>query len=226
MARKLKTPRRKSVTKPVRRYDTSGRTIGSGATTRRTTRTPKPPKPTGVTSLKPKRGVGRPSQGKTELVTAKSGNVYRRPVRAATTSQTSKKIAPRNIYTKGKSAAILGTGTQKVGASRGAGHSDKRTAAQKSGFGYRRSAYSKLPSYKKATTLSGGITTGGPVKQSTKAEIKTMQKQMDADRNMNRAHAERGAFDERFRALKRKLAGIQGNPGIRAFLGGGGGSKR
>ena len=224
MARKLKTPRRKSVTKPVRRYDTSGRTIGSGATTRRTTRTPKP---TGVTSLKPKRGVGRPSQGKTELVTAKSGNVYRRPVRAATTSQTSKKVAPRNIYTKGKSAAIAGTGTQRVTTDRGAGHGDKRTAVQKSGMGYSESAYKKMPSYKKATTLSGGITTGGPVKQSTKAEIKAMQRQMDAERNMNRAQAERSAFDERFRALKRKLSGIQGNPGLRgAFYGGGGGSKR
>ena len=224
MARKLKTPRRKSVTKPVRRDDTSGRTIGRGATTRRTT---KPPKATGVTSLKPKRGVGRPSQGKTEVVTSKSGKTYRRPVRAATTSQTSKKIAPRNIYTKGKSTAILGTGTQKVGASRGGGHSDKRTVAQKSGFGYRRSAYSKMPSYKKATTLSGGITTGGPVKQSTKAEIRAMQKQMDAERNRNRAQAERSAFDERFRALKRKLSGIQGNPGLRGiFMGGGGGSKR
>ena len=199
MARKLKTPKRKSVTKPVRRYDTSGRTIGSGATTRRTTRTPKPPKSTGVTSLKPKRGVGRPSQGKTEVVTSKSGTTYRRPVRAATTSQTSKKIAPRNIYTKGKSTAILGTGTQKVGASRGGGF--------KGGFAAR-------------------DTTGGPVKQSTKAEIKTMQKQMNADRNMNRAQAASDAFDKRFRALKRKLAGIQGNPGIRAFYGGGGGSKR
>jgi len=221
VARKLKTPRRKSVTKPVRRYDTSGRTIGSGATTRRT---PKPPKPTGVTSFKPKRKVGRPSQGKTELVTAKSGNVYRRPVRAATTS---KKVSPRNIYTKGKSAAIAGTGTQRVTSDRGAGHGDKRTAAQKSGFGYRQSAYSKMPSYKKATTLSGGITTGGPVRQATKAEIKAMQQKMDADRNANRLRTELNEFNRRFSNLKRKLSGIQGNPGLRgAFYGGGGGSKR
>ena len=176
MARKLKTPRRKSVTKPVRRYDTSGKTLGSRVSTRRT-----------------------PKAAKTELVTSKSGNVYRRAVRAATTSQTSKKIAPRNIYTKGKSTAILGTGTQKVGASRGGGF--------KGGFAAR-------------------DTTGGPVKQSTQAEIKTMQKQMNADRNMNRAQAVSDAFDERFRALKRKLAGIQGNPGIRAFLGGGGSGKK
>jgi hypothetical protein len=224
VAKKLKTPRRKSVTKPVRRYDTSGRTIGSGATTRRT---PKPPKPTGVTSLKPKRKVGRPSQGKTELVTAKSGNVYRRPVRAATPSASSRKVSPRNVYTKGRSAAIAGTGTQRVTSARGAGHGDKRSTARKSGMGYSQSAYAKMPSYKKATTLSGGITTGGPVKQSTKAEIRAMQKQMDAERNMNRAHAERSAFDERFRALKRKLSGIQGNPGLRGiFMGGGGGSKR
>ena len=53
-----------------------------------------------------------------------------------------------------------------------------------------------------------------------------MQKQMNAERNMNRAQAASNAFDERFRALKRKLSGIQGNPGIRAFYGGGGGSKR
>ena len=194
MARKLKTPRRKSVTKPVRRYDTSGRTIGSGATTRRTTRTPKP---TGVTSLKPKRGVGRPSQGKTELVTSKSGNVYRRPVRAATTS---KKVSPRNIYTRGRSPAIAGTGTQRVTANRGGGF--------RGGFPPRG-------------------TTGGAVKQSTQSEIRAMQRQMDAERNMNRAHAERSAFDERFRALKRKLSGIQGNPGLRGiFMGGGGSGKR
>ena len=118
------------------------------------------------------------------------------PVRAATTSKT---IAPRNIYTKGRSPAILGTGTQKVGASRGGGF--------KGGFPPR-------------------DTTGGAVKQSTQAEIKTMQKQMNADRNMNRAQAVSDAFDERFRALKRKLSGVQGNPGIHAFLGGGGGSKR
>ena len=168
-------------------------------------------------------------RGRYETVTAKSGNTYKRlkpEFRAASSPRRKATVSPRNVYTKGKSAAISGTGTQKVGASRGGGHSDKRTAAQKSGFGYRRSAYSKMPSYKKATTLSGGITTGGPVKQSTQAEIKTMQKQMNADRNMHRAQAVSDAFDERFRALKRKLAGVQGNPGIRAFLGGGGGSKR
>ena len=201
MAKKLKTPRRKSVTKPVRRYDTSGRTIGSGATTRRTTRTPKV---TGVTSLQPKRKVGRPSQGKTELVTSKSGKTYRRPVRAATTSQTSSKVSPRNVYTRGRSPAIAGTGTQRVTTNRGGGF--------RGGF-------------------AGSSTKGGAVKQSTQAEIKAMQRQMDRERNMNRVEAQTkadmDAFDKRFRALKRKLSGIQGNPGLRGiFMGGGGSGKR
>jgi len=174
VAKKLKTPRRKSVTKPVRRYDTSGKTLGSRVSTRRT-----------------------PKVAKTELVTSKSGNVYRRPVRAATPS---KRIAPRNIYTKGSSPAILGTGTQKVGASRGGGF--------RGGFPPR-------------------DTTGGTVKQATQADIKAMQKQMNADRNANRLRTELNEFNRRFSNLKRKLSGIQGNPGLRGiFMGGGGGSKR
>ena len=141
-------------------------------------------------------------RGRYETITAKSGNTYKRlkpEFRAASSPVRKATVAPRNIYTRGKGAAISGTGTQKVGASRGGGF--------KGGFPPR-------------------DTTGGAVKQSTQAEIKTMQKQMNADRNMNRAQAVSDAFDERFRALKRKLAGVQGNPGIRAFLGGGGGSKR
>ena len=174
MPKKLKTPRRKSVTKPVRRYDTSGRATGSRVSTRRT-----------------------PKVAKTELVTSKSGNVYRRPVRAATTS---KKVSPRNIYTRGRSPAIAGTGTQRVTTNRGGGF--------KGGF---------PPS----------DTTGGTVKQATQADIKAMQKEMNADRNMNRAQAASDAFDKRFRALKRKLSGIQGNPGLRGiFMGGGGSGKR
>jgi len=249
VAKKLKTPRRKSVTKPVRRYDTSGRTIGSGATTRRTT---KPPKPTGVTSLKPKRGVGRPSQGKTELVTAKSGNVYRRPVRAAKPTVTRRakpkvKVTPRTVYVAGGAGpkkvpvdpsevtvkrgrtAVPETYTGKKVSPRAVpgGYGDKRTAKQKSGMGYGESAYKKMPGIRKATVLPGGITTGGPVKQSTKAEIKAMQKQMDADRNANRLRTELNEFNRRFSNLKRKLSGIQGNPGLRGiFMGGGGGSKR
>ena len=141
-------------------------------------------------------------RGRYETITAKSGNTYKRlkpEFRAASSPRRKATVSPRNVYTKGKSAAISGTGTQKVGASRGGGF--------KGGFAPR-------------------DTTGGPVKQSTQAEIKTMQKQMNADRNMNRAQAVSDAFDERFRALKRKLAGVQGNPGIRAFLGGGGSGKR
>ena len=174
MAKKLKTPRRKSVTKPVRRYDTSGRALGSRVSTRRT-----------------------PKVAKTELVTSKSGNVYRRPVRAATTS---KKVSPRNIYTRGRSPAIAGTGTQRVTANRGGGF--------RGGFPPR-------------------DTTGGAVKQSTQAEIKAMQRRMDADRNANRLRTELNEFDRRFSNLKRKLAGIQGNPGLRGiFMGGGGSGKR
>ena len=141
-------------------------------------------------------------RGRYETVTAKSGNTYKRlkpEFRAASSPRRKATVAPRNIYTRGKGAAISGTGTQKVGASRGGGF--------KGGFPPR-------------------DITGGAVKQSTQAEIKTMQKQMNADRNLNRAQAVSDAFDERFRALKRKLSGIQGNPGIRAFYGGGGGSKR
>ena len=174
MAKKLKTPRRKSVTKPVRRYDPSGRALGSRVSTRRT-----------------------PKVAKTELVTSKSGNVYRRPVRAATPS---KRIAPRNIYTRGRSPSIAGTGTQRVTANRGGGF--------RGGFPPR-------------------DTTGGPVKQSTQSEIKAMQRKMDADRNANRLRSELNEFDRRFSNLKKKLAGIQGNPGLRGiFMGGGGGSKR
>ena len=208
MARKLKTPRRKSVTKPVRRYDTSGRTIGSGATTRRTTRTPKP---TGVTSLKPKRGVGRPSQGKTEVVTSKSGKTYRRAVKPKV------RVTPNTVYVSGgRGPKNLPVDPSEVTVKRGktavAGTGTRGRAARGGGF-------------------RGGFpprdTTVGAVKQSTKPEIRAMQRQMDAERNMNRAQAERGAFDERFRALKRKLTGIQGNPGLRGiFMGGGGGSKR
>ena len=231
MAKKLKTPRRKSVTKPVRRYDTSGRTIGSGATTRRTTGTlkgepgrfDKVVSKTGKTyyKIKPefskykKKGPG-PRAHMYEKATVQSGpnkgKVYNKikkehrtieasrrktPVKAATTSQTSKKVSPRNIYTRGRSPAIAGTGTQRVTTNRGGGF--------KGGF---------PPS----------DTTGGTVKQATQADIKAMQKQMNAERNMNRAKAETGAFNERFEALKRKLRGIQGNPGLRGF--GGTGSRR
>ena len=142
-------------------------------------------------------------KGRYETITAKSGNTYKRlkpEFRAASSPVRKATVAPRNIYTRGKGAAISGTGTQKVGASRGGGF--------KGGFPSR-------------------DTTGGPVKQATQADIRAMQNQMNAERNMNRAQAERGAFDERFRALKRKLSGIQGNPGLRGiFMGGGGGSKR
>ena len=200
MARKLKTPRRKSVTKPVRRYDTSGRTIGSGATTRRTTKPPKPPK---VVS-KSKKKVGRPSQGKTEVVTSKSGKTYRRAVKPKV------RVTPNTVYVAG------GAGPRKVPV-------DPSEVVVKRGK-------TAIPANYSGSGFRGGFaardTTGGPVKQSTQAEIKTMQKQMNAERNMNRAQAVSDAFDERFRALKRKLSGIQGNPGIRAFHGGGGGSKR
>ena len=253
MAKKLKTPRRKSVTKPVRRYDTSGRTIGSGATTRRTTRTPKV---TGVTSLQPKRKVGRPSQGKTEVVTSKSGKTYRRPVRAAKPTVTRRakpkvKVTPRTVYVAGGAGpkkvpvdpsevtvkrgrtAVPETYTGKKVSPRAVpgGYGDKRTAVQKSGMGYGESAYSKMRGNLKSQVLGGGITTGGPVKQATKAEIKAMQRQMDRERNMNRVEAQTkadmDAFDKRFRALKRKLSGIQGNPGLRGiFMGGGGSGKR
>ena len=84
-----------------------------------------------------------------------------------------------------------------------------------------------MPGIRKATVLPGGITTGGPVKQSTKAEIKAMQQKMDADRNANRLRTELNEFNRRFSNLKKKLSGIQGNPGLRGiFMGGGGGSKR
>jgi hypothetical protein len=197
---KLKTPRRRSVTKPVRRYDTSGRTIGSGATTRRTTRTPKPPK---VVS-KSKGKVGRPSQGKTEVVTSKSGKTYRRAVKPKV------RVTPNTVYVAG------GAGPRKVPV-------DPSEVVVKRGK-------TAIPANYRGSGFRGGFppsdTTGGAVKQSTQSEIKNMQKQMNAERNMNRAQAVSDAFDERFRALKRKLAGIQGNPGIRAFHGGGGGSKR
>jgi len=181
VARKLKTPRRKSVTKPVRRYDPSGRTIGSGATTRRKTKT-----------------VGRAgpaAASRYETVTAKSGNTYKRlkpefRAESSTNGRRKTEISPRNIYVKGKSAAISGTGTQRVTADRGGGF--------KGGFPPR-------------------DTTGGVVKQATQADIRAMQREMDADRNLNRAQAERGAFDERYRALKRRLSGIQGNPGRGGF---------
>ena len=213
MAKKLKTPRRRSVTKPVRRYDTSGRTIGSGATTRRTTRTPKV---TGVTSLQPKRKVGRPSQGKTELVTSKSGKTYRRPVRAAKPTVTRRakpkvKVTPRTVYVAG------GAGPKKVPV-------DPSEVVVKRGK-------TAIPANYRGSGFRGGFppsdTTGGTVKQATKADIKAMQKQMNADRNMNRAQAASDAFDKRFRALKRKFSGIQGNPGLRGiFMGGGGSGKK
>ena len=235
MPKKLKTPRRKSVTKPVRRYDTSGRTIGSGSKPRRTTGTlkgepgrfDKVVSKTGKTyyKIKPefskykKKGPG-PRAHMYEKATVQSGpnkgKVYNKikkeyrtieasrrktPVKAATPS---KRIAPRNIYTRGRSPAIAGTGTQRVTTDRGGGF--------KGGFPPRG-------------------TTGGPVKQSTQAEIKAMQRQMDRERNMNRVEAQTkadmDAFDKRFRALKRKLSGIQGNPGLRGiFMGGGGSGKR
>ena len=244
MAKKLKTPRRKSVTKPVRRYDTSGRTIGSGATTRRTTRTPKPTKTVPKTAASKKRSY---TKGRYETVTAKSGNTYKRLRPEFRTRKPKVQVTPRTVYVAGGAGpkkvpvdpsevtvkrgrtAVPETYTGKKVSPRAVpgGYGDKRTAKQKSGMGYGESAYKKMPGIRKATVLPGGITTGGPVKQSTKAEIKAMQKQMDAERNMNRAHAERSAFDERFRALKRKLSGIQGNPGLRGiFMGGGGGSKR
>ena len=230
--RKLKTPRRKSVTKPTRRYDVSGRAVGSSVATRRT---PKP-KVTGVTSLQPKRKVGRPSQGKTEVVTSKTGKVYRRTIGGA---KPKVKVTPSTVYVAGGrgpkkvpvdpsevvvkrgSAAVRGTGTKRGGASgalaRPGGRGDIRTAAQKSGMGYGESAYKRMPGIRKATALSGGITTGGPVKQSTQAEIKSMQRQMDAERTMNRAKAETSSFERRFEALKRKLRGVQGNPGRGGF---------
>ena len=238
MAKKLKTPRRKSVTKPTRRYNVSGRAIGSGATTRRTT---KPPK---VIS-KPKKKVGRPSQGKTEVVTSKSGTTYRRAVKpkvreTPNTVYVSGGRGPKNIpvdpsevTVKRGRTAVPETYTGKKISPRAVpgGYGDRRTVAQKSGMGYGESAYSKMRGNLKSQVLGGGITTGGPVKQSTKAEIKAMQRQMDRERNMNRVEAQTkadmDAFDKRFRALKRKLSGIQGNPGLRGiFMGGGGGSKR
>ena len=234
MPKKLKTPRRKSVTKPVRRYDTSGRTIGSGSKPRRTTGTlkgepgrfDKVVSKTGKTyyKIKPefskykKKGPG-PRAHMYEKATVQSGpnkgKVYNKikkehrtieasrrktPVKAATTSKTSKTIAPRNIYTRGRSPAIAGTGTQRVTANRGGGF--------RGGFPPR-------------------DTTGGAVKQSTQAEIKAMQRRMDADRNANRLRTELNEFDRRFSNLKKKLAGIQGNPGLRGiFMGGGGSGKR
>ena len=184
MARKLKTPRRKSVTKPVRRYDTSGRTLGSRVSTRRT-----------------------PKAAKTELVTSKSGKTYRRPIRAA---KPKVRVTPNTVYVAG------GAGPRKVPV-------DPSEVVVKRGK-------TAIPANYRGRGFRGGFppsdTTGGAVKQSTQAEIKTMQKQMNAERNMNRAQAVSDAFDERFRALKRKLSGIQGNPGIRAFHGGGSGSKR
>lgn len=200
--RKLKTPRRKSVTKPTRRYDVSGRTVGSSVATRRT---PKP-KVTGVTSFQPKRKVGRPSQGKTEVVTSKTGKVYRRTVGGA---KPKVKVTPSTVYVAGGrgpkkvpvdpsevvvkrgKTAIAGTGTKRGGPSGALG---------------RPGGYGKTVQPE-----------SGPVKQSTQAEIKSMQRQMDAERTMNRAKAETGAFNERFEALKRKLRGVQGNPGRGGF---------
>jgi len=200
VARKLKTPRRKSVTKPVRRYDPSGRTIGSGATTRRTTKPPKPPK---VVS-KSKKKVGRPSQGKTEVVTSKSGKTYRRAVKPKV------RVTPNTVYVAG------GAGPKNIPV-------DPSEVVVKRGK-------TAIPANYSGSGFKGGFpprdTTGGTVKQATQAEIKTMQKQMNADRNMNRAQAVSDAFDERFRALKRKLSGIQGNPGLRGFTTGGTGSRR
>ena len=202
MAKKLKTPRRKSVTKPTRRYDVSGRAVGSSVATRRT---PKP-KVTGVTSLQPKRKVGRPSQGKTEVVTSKTGKVYRRTIRGA---KPKVKVTPSTVYVAGGrgpkkvpvdpsevvvrrgSTAIAGTGTKRGGPS---------------------GALGRPGGYGKTVQLESG-----PVKQSTQAEIKSMQRRMDAERNMNRAKAETSSFNERFEALKRKLRGVQGNPGRGGF---------
>ena len=200
--RKLKTPRRKSVTKPTRRYDVSGRTVGSSVATRRT---PKP-KVTGVTSFQPKRKVGRPSQGKTEVVTSKTGKVYRRTIRGA---KPKVKVTPSTVYVAGGrgpkkvpvdpsevvvkrgSAAIAGTGTKRGGAS---------------------GAFGRPGGYGKTVQPESG-----PVKQATQADIKAMQKQMDADRTMKRAQAEKSSFERRFEALKRRLRGVQGNPGLGGF---------
>ena len=202
MAKKLKTPRRKSVTKPTRRYDVSGRAVGSSVATRRTTK----PKVTGVTSLQPKRKVGRPSQGKTEVVTSKTGKVYRRTVGGA---KPKVKVTPSTVYVAGGrgpkkvpvdpsevvvkrgKTAIAGTGTKRGGPSGALG---------------RPGGYGKTVQPE-----------SGPVKQATQAEIKSMQKRMDAERNLNRAKAETSSFNERFEALKRKLRGVQGNPGRGGF---------
>ena len=197
--RKLKTPRRKSVTKPTRRYDVSGRTVGSGVATRRT---PKP-KVTGVTSFQPKRKVGRPSQGKTEVVTSKTGKVYRRTISGAKpkvlkTKPLQTKVTPSTVYVAGGrgpkkvpvdpsevvvkrgKTAIAGTGTKRGGPSGALG---------------RPGGYGKTVQPE-----------SGPVKQATQAEIKSIQKQMDAERNLNRAKAEKTAFDQRFQELKDKIS--------------------
>ena len=208
--KKLKTPRRKSVTKPTRRYDVSGRAVGSSVATRRTTK----PKVTGVTSFQPKRKVGRPSQGKTEVVTSKTGKVYRRTISGAKpkvlkTKPLQTKVTPSTVYVAGGrgpkkvpvdpsevvvkrgKTAIAGTGTKRGGPS---------------------GAFGRPGGYGKTVQLESG-----PVKQATQADIKSMQRQMDAERTMNRAKAETGAFNERFEALKRKLRGVQGNPGRGGF---------
>ena len=210
MAKKLKTPRRKSVTKPVRRYDTSGRTLGSRVSTRRT---PKPTKTVSKTATSKTRSY---TKGRYETVTAKSGNTYKRLRPEFRTRKPKVQVTPRTVYVAGgagpKNVPVDPSEvTVKRGKTAVAGTGTRGRAARGGGF-------------------KGGFpprdTTGGPVKQATQADIKAMQKQMNADRNMNRAQAASDAFDKRFRALKRKLSGIQGNPGLRGIFMGGGGSGR
>ena len=156
-------------------------------------------------------------RGRYETVTAKSGNTYKRLKPEFRPRKPKVRVTPRTVYVAG------GAGPKKVpvdpsevivkrGKTAVTGTGTRGRAARGGGF-------------------RGGFpprdTTGGAVKQATKADIKAMQQQMDADRNMNRAQAASDAFDKRFRALKRKLSGIQGNPGLRGiFMGGGGSGKR